>query len=144
MKLINAEKYRQPYWRNLCPGKCGSAGGVQLLGGNRLESNGDWATYTSTLKLGGEETIPIYCVSHRRGCTSSEEGAVHKFVATCSTTLRGEAHCATFEDDEERANAAAPYELTRKAPRTVNDFSLGQPCIDRHNRCRCVTAQVDP
>ena len=94
--------------------------------------NGAWATYTSNLKLGGDKTMPIYSVSHRRGET------VHKFVATCGTTLKGNAHLATFEDEEDRAYASdeIKFELTRKCPRILNDWTLAQPCIDRHNRYR--------
>ena len=100
--------------------------------------SGDWATFTSELKLGGDKTMPIFAVSHRRGSSGDDEDkakGVHKFVCTAGTTLSGNAHVACFEDDEERANGIA-YELARKAPRVVNDFTLAQPCIDRHNRYR--------
>lgn len=94
--------------------------------------SGAWATYTSELTLGGGKTMPIYSVSHRRG------ESVHKFVATCGTTLKGSAHLATFEDEEDRVYASddTKYELTRKCPRILNDWTLAQPCIDRHNRYR--------
>ena len=42
--------------------------------------NGAWATFTSTLTLGGDSTIPIYAVSHRRG------QSIHGFIGTCGTT----------------------------------------------------------
>ena len=63
---------------------------------------------------------------------------MHKFVATCGTTLKGSAHLATFEDEEDRVYASddTKYELTRKCPRILNDWTLAQPCIDRHNRYR--------
>ena len=114
---------------------------LQAATGN---GNGDWATYVSKLQLGGDKTMVLYAVSHRRGGISAtaddhpddvEPGKVHNFLATCSTTLRGNAHVATLETDEERGANVQPVEVTRKAPRTVNDFSLGQPAIDRHNRC---------
>ena len=95
------------------------------------EESGAWATFSSTLQLGGDQTMPIYCVSHRRG------EAVHKFVATCGTTLGGGSHWAYFEDEEERYNVECKdFELTRKCPRVLNDFTLAQPTIDRHNRYR--------
>ena len=94
--------------------------------------SGAWATFTSELKLDGDKTMPIFAVSHRRG------ESVHKFISTCGTTLRGAAHTATFEDDEDRAyvDDCNTYELTRKCPRVLNDYTLAQPCIDRHNRYR--------
>ena len=93
--------------------------------------SGAWATFSSTLQLGGDKTMPIYSVSHRRG------EAVHKFVATCGTTLGGGSHWAYFEDEEDRYNAECKdFELTRKCPRVLNDFTLAQPTIDRHNRYR--------
>ena len=94
--------------------------------------SGAWATFTSTLELGGDKTVPIFSVSHRRGET------VHKFISTCGTTIRGSAHMATFEDEEDRVYAAddVEYELTRKCPQILNDYTLAQPCIDRHNRYR--------
>lgn len=84
--------------------------------------------------------VPIYAVSHRRGPN------VHKFIATCGTTLPGGAAKAYFADDEERANAnLADYEITRKAPRVLNDYTLAQPCLDRHNRYRqVIAAHVSP
>ena len=96
-----------------------------------LES-GAWATFTSELKLGGDKTIPIYAVSHRRGET------VHKFVSTCGTTLRGGAHVVYFEDEEERAHATdeTVFEITRKCPKILNDWTLAQPCINRNNHYR--------
>uniref|UniRef100_A0A7S3F473 PiggyBac transposable element-derived protein domain-containing protein n=1 Tax=Haptolina ericina TaxID=156174 RepID=A0A7S3F473_9EUKA len=62
------------------------------------EENGSWATLTSTLDIDGEKKL-VYAVSHRRG------ESVHGFVATCGTTLSGEAHKAYFEDMEERVMA---------------------------------------
>ena len=53
--------------------------------------------------------------------------------------LTGASVSAYFEDDEERCNAElAEFELTRKAPRVCNDFTLAQPVSDRHNRYRQV------
>ena len=41
------------------------------------------------------------------------------------------------QDDEERCNAdLQDYEVARKAPRILNDYTLAQPTIDRHNRYR--------
>lgn len=65
---------------------------------------------------------------------------MHKFIATCGTTIAGGASKAYFEDDEERANANLDdFEITRKSPRVLNDYTLAQPCLDRHNRYRQVT-----
>lgn len=99
-------------------------------------ASGDWAVYTSMLKIHGDQIIPIYAVSHRRG------GAVHKFIATCSTTLPGKPLKATFDDEEDRAEHAdtSDYELERKCPRVLNDCTAAQPVIDRHNRYRQVNA----
>ena len=95
------------------------------------DENGAWSTWVSSLELGGDETIPIFCVTHRRG------ESIHAFVATCGTTLPGTACMAYFEDDEERVNAeVTDYEITRKCPRVLNDFTLAQPAIDCHNRYR--------
>lgn len=81
--------------------------------------------------------VPIFAVSHRRGET------VHKFIATCGTTLKGSSTKAYFEDDEERANCnICEFETARKAPRVLNDYTLAQPCIDRHNRYRQVLTVV--
>lgn len=83
--------------------------------------------------------VPIYCVSHRRG------EALHKFIATCGTTVKGMPTKAYFADDEERANAnLCEYEIARKAPRILNDYTLAQPCLDRHNRYRQVPARTSP
>ena len=95
------------------------------------ETNGAWATFTSTLKLSDGKTVPIYSVSHRRG------DSIHGFVATCGTTLPGSAHAVFLEDDEERAQVeTTEFTLTRECPRVLNDFTLAQPTIDRHNRYR--------
>lgn len=93
---------------------------------------GAWAVRTSTIKLGGDETMPIFSVTHRRG------EKVHSWVASCGTTLPGGAHNATFEEEEERAdfNLEDLYEIERKCPSVLNTFTLAQPCIDRHNRYR--------
>ena len=93
--------------------------------------NGAWATWISELKLGGDVTMPVYAVSHRRG------ESIHGFVSTCGTTLPGHSHYAYFEDDEERAMGhIEDFELSRNSPRVLNDFTLAQPTIDRHNRYR--------
>ena len=109
--------------RRFCGGELEAATGPE---------SGAWATFTSELHLGGAKIMPIFSVSHRRG------ESVHKFISTCGTTLRGAAHTATFEDDEDRtyANDDSVYELVRKCPRALNDYTLAQPCIDRHNRYR--------
>ena len=92
--------------------------------------NGAWATMTSSATVGGEQK-PMYTVSHRRG------ESMHVFVATCGTTLDGKAHMAYFEDDEHRASGEiTEYEITRKAPKVLNDFPEAQPLVDRHNRYR--------
>lgn len=100
-------------------------------------NSGDWAVYTSMLNI-HDEIIPIYSVSHRRG------DVVHKFIATCGTTLPGATLKATFEDEEERAHGAVSceYELARKCPRVLNDATAAQPVIDRHNRYRQVHIHI--
>ena len=52
--------------------------------------------------------------------------------------VRGYPHTVTFEDEEERAHATdeTVYEITRKCPKILNDWTLAQPCIDRNNRYR--------
>ena len=92
-------------------------------------ASGAWATYSSMLTISNDKEIPIYSVSHRRG------EAVHTFIATCGTTLRGNSTKAYFADDEERASGQE-FELFRQAPRVLNDFTVAQPCLDRHNRYR--------
>ena len=100
---------------------------------------GDWATYTSEIKLDNDELVPIYAVSHRRG------QSIHSFIATCGTTIRGKSIAAYFEDDEERCNAnVQDFEIERKAPRVLNDFTLAQPTSDRHNRYRQVSCFPPP
>jgi hypothetical protein len=95
------------------------------------QTNGAWAVYTSTLTIGGDKTIPIFSVSHRRG------ESIHGFISTCGTTLPGNAHLAYFEDDEERAmGEISEHEVARDCPRVLNDFTLAQPTVDRHNRYR--------
>ena len=92
--------------------------------------NGAWATFTTELDHDGKK-IPAYCVTHRRG------ESIHGFIATCGTTLSGNAVNVYFEDDEERLlTETVEYELTRKAPKVLNDFTAAQPAIDRHNRYR--------
>ena len=83
-----------------------------------------------------DQSIPIYSVSHRRG--TGDKAAVHKSISTCGTTLPGSALRVTFEDDEDRATRMddADCILERKCPRVLNDATLAQPCIDRHNRYR--------
>ena len=102
--------------------------------------NGAWATFTTDLKLSGDKTIPIYCVTHRRG------ESIHAFVSSCGTTLAGNSVLAYFEDEEERVQAeTVDYELTRKCPRVLNNFTLAQPSIDSHNRYRQhLLAMEDP
>lgn len=98
-------------------------------------ASGSWATFTSELKLGGDKLMPIFAISHRRG------EAVHTFVSTCGTSLKGNAVMAYFEDDEERCNAQVnDFEISRSAARVHNDYTLAQPCSDRHNRYRQVCA----
>lgn len=93
--------------------------------------NGAWATFTTDLKLRTDKIIPIYCVTHRRG------ESIHAFVSSCGTTLPGNAVMAYFEDDEERVQTeVSDFELSRKCPRILNDFTLAQPSIDSHNRYR--------
>ncbi|KAL3914376.1 MAG: hypothetical protein SGPRY_007648, partial [Prymnesium sp.] len=93
--------------------------------------SGNWATMNTTIALANGMEVLIYCVSHRRGET------VHKFIAICGTTLKGESTKAYFADDVDRANSnLADFEPSRKAARVLNDYSLAQPCIDRRNRYR--------
>ena len=92
--------------------------------------NGDWTTMTSEANINGDAT-PIYAVSHRRG------DSVHGFVASCGTTLQGSAVKVYFEDDEDRCMGEIDeYEISRKAPCVLNDFTVAQPTIDRNNRYR--------
>mmetsp|Transcript_39548 Transcript_39548/g.90820 ORF Transcript_39548/g.90820 Transcript_39548/m.90820 type:complete len:126 (+) Transcript_39548:225-602(+) len=92
--------------------------------------NGSWAVMTTTVRV-SSGCKQLYAVSHRR----SE--SIHGFIASCGTTLAGNAHMAYFEDDEERAmGEIADFELARKCPSVLNDFTLAQPTIDRHNRYR--------
>ena len=60
---------------------------------------------------------------------------MHKFIATCGTTVPGKSLKATFDDDEDRAIHAnkLEYELERKCPRVLNGSTAAQPVIDRHN-----------
>ena len=111
---------------------------VEHVNASTGRQNGDRSTFMADLKLGSSsETVPIYCVGHRRGLDCSEKKSVHKFVATCGTTLPGSNHTAYFEDDREKAmGIIQDFEIARKAPKVINDFSEGQPCIDRHNRYR--------
>ena len=98
-----------------------------------------WATFTTDLTLTGDRTIPVYTVSHRR------VESIHCFLATCGTTLAGQATRAYFEDEEERCQSEmAEYEICRKAQRVLNDCTLAQPTIDRHNRYRQVCSQAPP
>ena len=79
------------------------------------EENGAWSTWKANLplpELGGDETIPIFAVSHRRG------ESIHCFVASCGTTLDGIAHMCYFEDDEERTQVETDdFEIARKGKR---------------------------
>ena len=71
-------------------------------------------------KLGGDQTIPIFAVSHRRG------ESIHCFVSSCGTTLDGAAHMAYFEDDEERAQIDSDdFEIARKAPKVLGSWGHG-------------------
>ena len=98
---------------------------------NTPEGNGAWATCTAKLKLDSNKEVPIFSVSHRRG------ESIHTFISTCGTTLKGNGVKAYFEDDEERANVnAADYLITRECPCVLNDYTVAQPCLDRHNRYR--------
>ena len=91
---------------------------------------GAWATYQGELKLSNGDVKKVGAVSHRRG------GVVHKFIFTAGTTLPGNAHTATFEDEEDRYRVAVNQVIERKCPKVFNDYSLAQPKIDRHNRYR--------
>ena len=93
------------------------------------QETGAWATYSTMLTTSNGKEVPIYSVSHRRG------EATHTFIASCGTTLRGSSTKAYFADDEERASGQE-FELYRQAPRVLNDFTIAQPCLDRHNRYR--------
>ena len=91
------------------------------------EERGAWAVFETEVELSNGEKRKLYAISHRRG------GEVHKFISTCGTTLPGNAHVGIFEDDEEEGS---PYVLERKCPKVLNDCTLAQPVIDRHNRYR--------
>eukprot|EP00966_Prymnesium_polylepis_P288178 6656067-Prymnesium_polylepis.1 len=102
-----------------------------VLNAATARDNGAWATFTSELVLGGDTTVPIYAVSHRRG------ESIHGLVATCGTALSGSSHYAYFEDDEERAmGEIQEFELARSCPKVLNDFTIAQQTIDRNNRYR--------
>ena len=83
--------------------------------------SGAWATYTSELKLGGNKTMPIYSVSHRQG------ESVHKFVTTCGTTIRGSAHLATFEDEEDRVYASDDTKSSSRASALASSMTGPSP-----------------
>lgn len=96
---------------------------------------GDWAVYSTDLKLGGNQTMPIYAVSARRSTV------IHNFVATCGTTLPGNNQRIYEEGDDGDTPEAASVDAVvhtckRKCPRVLNDYTLAQPAIDRHNRYR--------
>ena len=91
---------------------------------------GAWAVYTSEVTLTNGDSKPIFAISHRRG------PAVHKFIATCGTSLSGHAHKATVLDDDDPAEVVVAHELERKCPRVLNDCTAAQPAIDRFNRYR--------
>jgi hypothetical protein len=91
------------------------------------EERGAWAVLETKVTLTNGEERKLYAISHRRG------GEVHKFISTCGTTLPGNAHVGTFEDEEEEG---VPHVLERKCPKVLNDCTLAQPVIDRHNRYR--------
>ena len=93
------------------------------------EERGAWAVYSSELTLDDGSKEPVFGVSHRRG------PAVHEYIATCGTTLKGKAHTGTIEDQEDE-HQTIEFELERKCPKVLNDTTLGQPAIDRHNRYR--------
>lgn len=98
----------------------------QATGGER----GAWATYETVYKLSDGEEKKMCAVSHRRG------GEVHSFIMTAGTTLPGHAHKATAEDDGDRYTHQVDHVIERKCCRVLNDFTLAQPIIDRHNRYR--------
>ncbi|KAL3927962.1 MAG: hypothetical protein SGPRY_002590 [Prymnesium sp.] len=101
------------------------------LDASTREKCGAEGMYSDNLKL-LNQMVSVYSVSHRR------EGVVHKFVATCGTTLQGNSLKATFEVDEERASRAddLDFEITRKCLRVLNDAIFAQPVIDGLNRYR--------
>ncbi|KAL1528519.1 hypothetical protein AB1Y20_009862 [Prymnesium parvum] len=84
------------------------------------QESGAWAAYSALLALNNGKEIPIFAVSHRRG------EATHTFISTCGTTLPGARANGNIDD----------YETARKAPCILNDYTLAQPCLDRHNRYR--------
>ena len=94
------------------------------------EERGAWAVYTSELELKTEEKAPIFLVSHRRG------PKVHKFISTFGTTLPGNTLKYEPADDEDARRSVDAYQIERKCPRILNDATLAQPAIDRHNRYR--------
>lgn len=65
--------------------------------------------------------------------TRRDSGHLHLDDLDNAEGQRDEAY---FEDDEERANATE-LEVARKAPRVLNEYTLAQPCLDRHHRYRC-------
>lgn len=91
------------------------------------EERGAWAVFETTVTLGNGDERKLFAISHRRG------SEVHKFISTCGTTLPGNAHVGTFDDEEEEG---VPHVLERKCPKVLNDCTLAQPVIDRHNRYR--------
>ena len=61
---------------------------------------------------------------------------VHKFIATCGTSLPGKAHKAVPLDEEGAGGHEEEHEIERKCPKVLNIASEAQPAIDRHNRYR--------
>ena len=112
------------------------------------EERGDWSTMTSTIDVNGSEET-IFAVGHRR------HGKVHSYVFTAGVTLKGKVHpprlflscvCGTHlcndacaqpycwtVDDEDGLGSVM---VERKTPRVLNDYTLAQPGVDRHNRYR--------
>ena len=107
--------------------------------------NGDWAVMTTTLDSGAN----IYAISHRRGgevftlCITYftlhssytyhviPPSQVHTYIASCGRSLQGRSQDHAEDFDEEGRPCGA-----RRCPMVLNDFTLGQPQCDKHNRWR--------
>ena len=89
-------------------------------------NSGDWVTFVSEIPspLSQSGYVPIWAVGHRRG------DEVHAFVLSCGTSVAG--HPMKHTDPV----AGTTVSLGRKCPRGLNDYTAGQPIVDRANRYR--------
>ena len=86
--------------------------------------SGDWATFISEVPNGSSRFTPIWACGHRRG------DETHVFLFSCGTSVAGHPMKHTDLSDQ------TTISLGRKAPRGCNDYTEGQPIVDRANRYR--------